>query len=811
MAKNVSVKIGSKFDKRGVNEAKQGLKQLPDSAKQSADAIAQRMATATAAVAAMAAAVGKAIQVWNKFHQIYLEQAKAESRLQAAARNNPYINGEGVRRLKDFASEIQRSTRGLFGDEVILQQEQFLVGLQLTEDQIRNLTLAAVDFAASGTVSLDAAVRNLAKTYSGLQGELGELIPAVRELTAEQLKAGEAIDVVAKQYKGMAEDALPEAAQAIQDMRATWSDLAEDVGEALTKWFAPTATILNNIGEALQRADTQASNFGNTLEDLSRLDVFTSGKQDEWAREQVQLMLDLYSRLDEEFNLSDVIMEPGKEKNDLLNFLELVGLSYDELLKKLRAGEAVGPFDFTDEMASRFVDMLDTMGVKLDDVVGDAGATVEEQLGENKWKVIRIQMEEQLSQAMAQIDASTGAVEELFGVTVDDMAEKAEVLEEALLALAEKGFKRGQGGAIDYLIGKYEEVFEYLRRLRGEVEETTDVLSEPPATRVSARNLAGGSVSQPAMTELEATFARLEKALGLDKLTRGEPGGPGERELLGPIIMEAIRSGLGDVAARSGPEGERETVGEELLIGALSGMTDIVNNLKDGFGFLFDGVMEAVGSFASILKIMSPWQTILQAIIKVLEPVVNDLLAPIVGILEILGQTIGLMLVPVLQALEPIITTVTELFVWLYNALLPVFNFLINAFTTITATLSWAVLKIKSWFTLAADDPGSIGAYIRDALSNVQQLEAIDLEQVRAAGEESIADSGGALPEGSTISGGSTTVQRPPDINQYIYFQGPVLGDGGVEEVAEEIAAAFESLGYSGADVTLNLSGASEE
>ena len=56
-------------------------------------------------------------------------------------------------------------------------------------------------------MTLESAVKNLAKTFGGLTGELGESIPKLKELTTEQLKSGEAVKFVLENYKGYAETA----------------------------------------------------------------------------------------------------------------------------------------------------------------------------------------------------------------------------------------------------------------------------------------------------------------------------------------------------------------------------------------------------------------------------------------------------------------------------------------------------------------------------------------------------------------------------------------------------------------------------
>ena len=70
-----------------------------------------------------------------------------------------------------------------FGDEAIIQQQAFLGSLKFSEDQIKSIIPVAMDLAAATGMTLESAVRNTAKTFSGLAGELGELVPQLSVLT----------------------------------------------------------------------------------------------------------------------------------------------------------------------------------------------------------------------------------------------------------------------------------------------------------------------------------------------------------------------------------------------------------------------------------------------------------------------------------------------------------------------------------------------------------------------------------------------------------------------------------------------------
>lgn len=173
----------------------------------------------TAGLAAVTVATVKAIGLANT-------QEDAEKALTAAL-------GGRSQALLDQASALQQVTR--FGDEAIIQQQAFLGSLKFTEDQIKSIIPVALDLSAATGISLESAVRNTAKTFSGLTGELGELIPQLRGLTAEQLMAGDAVQIMADLFGGQALAATETFSGAQEQLGNAAGDLGEEVGFVITK------------------------------------------------------------------------------------------------------------------------------------------------------------------------------------------------------------------------------------------------------------------------------------------------------------------------------------------------------------------------------------------------------------------------------------------------------------------------------------------------------------------------------------------------------------------------------------------------
>lgn len=166
------------------------------------------------------------------------DQQQAEAKLLTALKGREDVQ----KRLIAQAREMQNRT--LFSDEDIISQQAFLAALGLSEQQINDTMEAAIQLSAALGMELDAAVKNLAKTYGGLAGELGESIPALKELTAEQMKAGEAIKYVNENYKGFAETAAETGVGKLGLLKNKFMDLAAKLGAVILPVLERLAEIL---------------------------------------------------------------------------------------------------------------------------------------------------------------------------------------------------------------------------------------------------------------------------------------------------------------------------------------------------------------------------------------------------------------------------------------------------------------------------------------------------------------------------------------------------------------------------------------
>lgn len=185
----------------------------------------------------------------------------ANTQLQAEAKLLNALKGRADVQQRLIASAAELQSRSTVGDEAIIEQQAFLAALGLNERQIKSTIEAAVQLSAALGTSLDSATKNLAKTYGGLTGELGESIPALKNLTEEQLRNGEAIRFVNDNYKGFAETAASTGVGPLQQLKNQLGDIGEQIGTILLP-------VLEKITAALKKVATWFQNLSPEIKEI---------------------------------------------------------------------------------------------------------------------------------------------------------------------------------------------------------------------------------------------------------------------------------------------------------------------------------------------------------------------------------------------------------------------------------------------------------------------------------------------------------------------------------------------------------------
>lgn len=202
-------------------------------------------------------------------------QQAAVNSLNVALQRTGNFSEQSTQSLQAFAAEIERTTR--FSDEAAIEQLAFAQSLGATAEQSKAIVSASTDLAAALNISFESAVRNVTKTLGGLKGELGETIPELGRLTKEQLQAGDAIDIVARKFRGAATGELNTFAGQNELLANTFGTLQEKIGQlivespALIGFFRTINQTLNSLVVNFPKLSSSVTRLAISLIEIGRV------------------------------------------------------------------------------------------------------------------------------------------------------------------------------------------------------------------------------------------------------------------------------------------------------------------------------------------------------------------------------------------------------------------------------------------------------------------------------------------------------------------------------------------------------------
>lgn len=176
-------------------------------------------------------------------------QEDAINSLNTAMKLSGEFSADASKEMQDFASNLQGVSK--FGDEAILSQLALAKAFGASNEQAKLIVTAAAELSAATGKSLEEANRQISKTLGGFAGELGEVNPAIKSLTEEQLKAGAAAKILIDQYGGSAASQIQTFSGAVTQTKNTFGDLLEQIGFVITRNPAVIKAI-NSLNKVFQ-------------------------------------------------------------------------------------------------------------------------------------------------------------------------------------------------------------------------------------------------------------------------------------------------------------------------------------------------------------------------------------------------------------------------------------------------------------------------------------------------------------------------------------------------------------------------------
>lgn len=250
-----------------VLDTKKALSQLKSFASKGSSALSSIVSSLTSVKTLVAGglgffALGKTI---SSLTSAASRQQDAINNLNTALRTSGEFSKEASKDFQDYASSIQDVTK--FGDEAVLEQLALAKAFGATNEQAKQVTSAAIELSAATGKSLEEATRQVSKTLGGFAGELGEVNPAIKALTAEQLKAGEAARILIEQYGGSAAAQVNTFSGAIAQTSNLFGDLQESLGRTIIENPKVIAAI-KGIGEAFKSIISSINSNEGSISDF---------------------------------------------------------------------------------------------------------------------------------------------------------------------------------------------------------------------------------------------------------------------------------------------------------------------------------------------------------------------------------------------------------------------------------------------------------------------------------------------------------------------------------------------------------------
>lgn len=277
------LRVGANELKKAISDATTGSKKLGDTISTALGVVGGNLATK--AFTALGSAIGSTAGFLRDSVRAAQEQENALNRLGQSLRTTGEFSQGAIEDFADFATQLQRTS--IFGDEVVLSQIALAKSFGATNDQAKQLVQAAANLSATFGTDINTNVRNLGKTFSGLTGELGELVPELKLLGAEALRSGEGIRFINERFSGAAAADLNTFSGATKSLSNAFGDLQEEIGffitqsESLGFVINTGKGLIEEITEAIKEYRTEQQRSNGTLVET---DVTLTGLTEKYAQ-----------------------------------------------------------------------------------------------------------------------------------------------------------------------------------------------------------------------------------------------------------------------------------------------------------------------------------------------------------------------------------------------------------------------------------------------------------------------------------------------------------------------------------------------
>jgi len=248
------------------DEAKKTYEELGRAGDQSFKQQSKGAASATASIGKWVVGLGIAHKAYSALASTMrqgiaaaLENERTTIRLTQALRGQGFEISANLTKLNRQSAELERLTG--ISDETVRGMQGLATSLGVLPESIDKVVRASISMSNAVGIDAESAMRQLLKSLSGMKGELGELLPFVKDMTAEQLKSGQVVDKVNEEF-GEQLTLMTEGTGGAQvGLTNAWSNFAEAMGQATIKSEAYKRS-LSGLTDFLKRAEADIGEKG---------------------------------------------------------------------------------------------------------------------------------------------------------------------------------------------------------------------------------------------------------------------------------------------------------------------------------------------------------------------------------------------------------------------------------------------------------------------------------------------------------------------------------------------------------------------
>lgn len=575
-------------------------------------------------------------------------------KLAGTIKNNPLLNGESAKGLINYSKEMQ-NLLGVTDDE-ILSQEAFLSASQRSEDQIKSIIMAAQDLASGsgGLVSVDTALRSLNSSFDGEIGRLGVVIPALKNLTTEQLKAGGAIELVKKQYGGLAQLA----ASGIEGQKKIFDRSIDELKESIGKAFAPVqGAILTALKPVIDSIAT-------------------------WFDE-----------------------NSGKIASFFINLPEIAGVAFDgvkQIIAKVFTGEGMSVIvtNMTNLLIAGFTTAVMIFGDLLVGVIKTIPALLNIMLTTLQASVLKPESYKTLltpDQFKRMQKQGVDGLDKFTDSTAVSLRTGASATTTAYQKYLEE-FNRQNNEITEKYKTSFDTITTNVLQTSGKIKETFDANIERM----------GGIVK-----DMSAPFAPIVKETG-DKIAAIINNGVAKQT---DVVNDAMNRLSPPIQATTAPTGTggNSTGAPGISNETWGALTDsplpgIMRQLSEMFGPFIGKIIDVVMALENVQAILDPLSVIVKGFADVIAGPVNKALQPLVNLLTWLGNTLGQIVLPVIDFFAKIILGVATFIATIFNGIADVINFLLGWMGVHISKIDTATLSSAPSSSTDQTDTGGTGS-----------------------------------------------------------------------------------------------------